>query len=166
MKINVYSLKRANELILSDINCQKNWISIRDVGYSELYKYIRSICKNVCVIEFDDITHYQVKYDLLHPYFNNLLKNRDLIYFNEEHAKQILDFAQKVFDSGEELNIHCYAGKSRSQAIGYVLNQYFNLYLTQNLKDFKRNINFNNERFMANSDVIKIFNKILFGDKL
>lgn len=163
MKINVYSLKRANELILSDINLQKNWISIRDVGYPEIYKYIRSICKNVCVIEFDDVTHYQVEHNLLHPYFNKIMENRDLIYFNEEHAKQIINFAKHVFDSGEELNIHCYAGKSRSQAVGYVLNQYFNLYLTQNLEDYKRNICYNNEKFMANSEVIKVFNKVLFG---
>ena len=62
-------------------------------------------------------------------------------------------------------NIHCYAGRSRSQAIGYVLNQYFNLYLKHNKEDFKRNLLSNNEKFMGNPDVIKVMNEVLYQEK-
>lgn len=161
MIINVYSLDKANKKILSDIKSQKNWISIRDYGYSELYKYI-NICKNICIIEFDDVTYYEEKHDLLISFFKKIKEKREFIHFTEDHAKKILNFAIDIFNKNEELNIHCYAGKSRSQAVGYVLNQYFNLYLTNNKEDFIRNIMHNNEKFMGNTDVIKVMNKILY----
>lgn len=163
MKINVYSLEKANKKILSDIIYQKNWISIRDHDYPEIYKYINAICENVCIIEFDDVTYYAEKHNLLARFFNETKEKRELIHFNEEHANKIINFAKEIFYKNEELNIHCYAGKSRSQAVGYVLNQYFNLYLSSNKKDFIRNINLNNERFIGNPDVIKVMNKVLYN---
>lgn len=162
MKINVYSLRKTNELILSDIKYQKNWISIRDYGYPELYKYV-NICKNVCIVEFDDVTYYNEEHNLLHPFFDEVREKRELIHFNKDHANKIINFAKDIFYNNEELNIHCFAGRSRSQAVGYVLNQYFNLYLSNNLKDFKRNIMYNNDKFMANTDVIKVMNSVLYG---
>jgi predicted protein tyrosine phosphatase len=162
MKINVYSLAETINLIKSDeAGAKRNWVSIRDIGHDELYEDISNICENLCIIEFDDITCYNVLHNLLHPYFKKTLSNRNLVYFNETLANRIFEFAKNVFDSGEELNIHCYAGKSRSQAIGYVLNQYFNLYLESNLIDFERNIKENNSNFMGNSDVIKVMNKVM-----
>lgn len=163
MIINVYSLKKANEKILSDMQYQKNWISIRDYGYPELYKYINAVCKNVCIVEFDDVTYYDVKHNLLPSFFNEVRESREFIHFNEEHANKIINFAKDIYHNNEDLNIHCFAGKSRSQAVGYVLNQYFNLYLSNNIKDFKRNIISNNDRFMANTDVIKVMNNVLYN---
>ena len=113
MIINVYSLKKTNELILSDIQYQKNWISIRDYGYPELYKYINAVCKNVCIIEFDDVTYYNEKHNLLHPFFNEVIEKRELIHFNEEHANKIINFTKEVFNNNETLNVQCYAGKYR-----------------------------------------------------
>jgi len=162
MKINVYSLKAANNLILSDIKYQKNWISIQDADYSHMYKYIRSACKNVCIVKFDDVTRYHAEKDILHPFLLATKSKRDFIYFNDEHANQIIEFAKEVYNRKEDLNIHCYAGKSRSQAVGYVLNQYFNLYVETNKEDFEFNLKNNSENFLANPEVIKIMNKNLY----
>jgi predicted protein tyrosine phosphatase len=163
MKINVHSLATTIKLISSDEKYQKNWISIRDIGHSTLYKDIDTKCSNICVLEFDDVTYYNVEHNLIHPYFNDIRKVRNFQHFNEEFANKIFNFAKQIFDADEELNIHCYAGKSRSQAIGYVLNQYFNLYLESNLIDFERNIKVNNHKFMGNSDVIKVMNEVMMN---
>lgn len=164
MKINVMSLRKANELIKLSNEYKRNWISIRDFDHLSLYQDIDFNCINICSIIFDDVTIYNEKHKLLHPFFNEVKKHRNLIHFSDEHAKQIIKFSKTVFEKGESLNIHCYAGKSRSQAIGYVLNQYFNLYLMHNINDYKLNILNNNENFMANPDVIKVMNSILYGD--
>lgn len=165
MKINVVSLRKANELISNDIKYQKNWISIRDNDFPELYNKF-DICKNVCIVKFDDVTYYSEKHNLLHYFFDDVRKHRNLIHFNEEHAKKIIKFSTDVFNKNEDLNIHCFAGRSRSQAVGYVLNQYFNLYLMHNPDDYRLNIINNNEKFMANSDVIKVMNDVLFKENI
>ena len=165
MLINVKSLRQANELITFNKDYQKNWISIREADFPELYNIFDSICNNVCIVKFDDVTYYSEEHNLSHPFFNSIRDHRELIHFNENHAKKIIDFALDVFHKNEILNIHCYAGRSRSQAIGYVLNQYFNLYLKHNKEDFKRNLLSNNEKFMGNPDVIKVMNEVLYKEK-
>lgn len=163
MIINVFSLKEANEKILSNTEYQKNWISIRDKDYPELYKYIRAACVNVLVLEFDDVTQYGVKHSLIHPLVESAAKNkRDYIFFNNQMARQVINFASDVYKRKETLNIHCYAGRSRSQAIGYTLNIYFNLFLENNEEHFFRNLAVTNDKFMPNADVLKIMNKELF----
>lgn len=163
MIINVKSLHDANKLIFNiGDEYLSNWISIRDQDYPEIYNIIDTNCKNICKLVFDDITYYQEKHNLLYSFYDEVKLHRNLIHFNKEHAKQIIEFAKNVFNKNEVLNIHCYAGRSRSQAIGYVLNQYFNLYLTNNIDDFLKNIQNNNSKFMGNPDVIKLLNKELF----
>jgi predicted protein tyrosine phosphatase len=153
------SLKAANNEIKNNPEKRSNWISIRERDFPELYDEIDRLCKNICKVEFDDVTHYDEKHDLIHQFFKEVKKHRDLIHFNEIHAKQIFEFATKIYKLNEPLNIHCYAGHSRSQAIGYVLNVYFNLIKTHNLTDFNRNLQNNNLAFRGNSDVIKIMNE-------
>lgn len=41
-------------------------------------------------------------------------------------ADRIYNFVQNTKDNGKGYIVHCTAGKSRSQAVGYVLNEYFN----------------------------------------
>jgi predicted protein tyrosine phosphatase len=103
---------------------------------------------------------------LSHQFFDDIRKRRNLIHFNEEHARKIIKFSTNIFYNNEDLNIHCFAGRSRSQAVGYVLNQYFNLYLTHNPDDYRLNILNNNEKFMANPDVIKVMNNVLYKEVL
>lgn len=50
----------------------------------------------------------------------------DVVLINESDADKIYDFVQKTKDNGKGYLIHCTAGKSRSQAIGYILNEWFN----------------------------------------
>ena len=40
------------------------------------------------------------------------------VNFNEDMAGQIIDFIEKYRDSAEMLLVHCYAGESRSRAVG------------------------------------------------
>lgn len=47
----------------------------------------------------------------------------DLVLFDRSHAKQIFDFVEQVKDKVDYLLVHCEAGKSRSPAIGGVLER-------------------------------------------
>lgn len=161
MIINVFSLKEAISEVI-DKNNTKNWISIRDIGYEYLYKDLDNHSINILTLFFDDLTKYQIKYNLVHPIYKESLTIREPLYFNRNHAQQIIDFSNDVFNYNEELNIHCYAGRSRSQAIGYVLNNYFNLFVKKNIDDYLFNLNRSLQRFMPNSDVLKILNEEIF----
>lgn len=50
----------------------------------------------------------------------------DVVLMNESDADKIYDFVQKTKGNGKGYLIHCTAGKSRSQAVGYILNEWFN----------------------------------------
>ena len=162
MRINIFSYKNAQELILKDEIFRKNWISIRDVGFEYLYEDIDKYCKNVLELKFDDVTMFNIEHDLLHPFYVKVKEKRELVLFNEKLAQQVIDFSSDIFYKNEELNIHCWAGKSRSQGLGFVLNQYFNLYLTKNLNDYKDNLNNNIDNFLGNFDVIRLMTKQLY----
>lgn len=159
MIINVYSYQDALDSIREGNN--KNWISIRDVGYSYLYEQIDK-AKNILELYFDDVRDYDIEIGLLHPFYDRKYKKSGLIVFDSEMADRIKLFVDKIFDNGEVLNIHCWAGRSRSQGIFNVLNQYYNLFIEDNKEDFLKNIKNNNEKFMGNSDVIKIMQEVFF----
>ena len=114
------------------------------------------------IINFDDVTKFNEHHHLMHPFYETLATKRDLIHFNNEMAEKIIEFAYDINNKNEELNIHCWAGKSRSQAVGYCLNQYFNLYLNNNKIDFIMNIENSMDKFIGNYDVIKIMEKTLY----
>lgn len=163
MIINVFSYQDALESIKNGNT--KNWISIRDTGYSYLYQKIDQLCQNVLQLYFDDVRLYDIKNNLLHPFYDKKYKRSGLITFDESHAEQIKEFVEGINRINQSLNIHCFAGKSRSQAIFNVLNVYYNLYLNYNKKDFIENLNLNNENFMGNSDVIKIMQEVFYQVK-
>ncbi|MCD7807848.1 MAG: hypothetical protein LUH02_00785 [Erysipelotrichaceae bacterium] len=51
-------------------------------------------------------------------YFDDIVKDVDgAVLFNEEHARKIIDFISNHKDV-DTLLIHCYAGMSRSRAVG------------------------------------------------
>lgn len=62
-------------------------------------------------------------------------KYPELVLFNEGHAKQIMDFLIKIRKEHKKklLLINCYAGISRSGAVGKFANEYFN---EKNKKDY------------------------------
>ena len=86
---------------------------------------------------------------------------RFVILFDNKMARDIINFTNQ-FNKNDMINIHCWAGKSRSQAIGYCLNQYYNLFMDNNEEDFIRNLNQSINRFNGNHDVIKVMNQELF----
>lgn len=161
MKINIFSYNNAESFFTKNESYRKNWISIRDIGFEYLYKKMDELCENIHIIKFDDVTEFNIKHDLLHPFYKRELKKRDLITFNSKMARDIINFTNKL-NNKDILNIHCWAGKSRSQAIGYCLNQYYNLFLDNNEEDFIRNMQYSVNDFVGNYDVIKIMNKELY----
>lgn len=103
---------------------------------------------NVLMLNFDDITE--------------LLPNESHILFNEEHAKMISEFIKNIpINTNKTLYIHCDAGVSRSGAVGYILNEWFNRYISQN--DDYIWFNTNHKHIMPNPLVVRKLKNELFG---
>lgn len=162
MKINIFPYTKAEKLVQENSKYRKNWISIRDIGFQNYYKNLDKYGENVLKLRFDDVTDFNIYHKLLHPFYEEQQKKRDLILFDENMARQIISFATNVYDKNETLNIHCWAGKSRSQAIGFCLNQYFNLFWENNEEDYIRNLQYSMPNFNGNFDVIKILTEELY----
>lgn len=78
-------------------------ISIQDThtgGFGVAFTESRT-CKGVLTLYFDDIIRPVEGY----------------VLFSEDHARQVIDFI-RGHRSAETLLIHCYAGQSRSRAVG------------------------------------------------
>lgn len=84
-----------------------------------------------------------------------LLNGEELILFNEEMARKVVDFV-KVNEGAKFWMIHCTAGISRSGAVGDVLSEYFGIPYEQ----FKRT----NPRVQPNTLVRKLLREKLFGE--
>lgn len=158
MKINIYSYKNAAKNLKEH---KKNWISVRDLGYSNIYEELDDYAENVLELYFDDVTDHDIHTNTLHPFYQRAYLRRGLVCFTEDHARQIISFSNNVYNRKEELNIHCWAGRSRSQAIGYCLNNYYNLFVECNKEDYLYNLNNSIDRFIGNYDVIRILTKEL-----
>lgn len=86
----------------------KDGFEDEDIPFSEEYRN----AGNVLVVKFHD-TEKQW--------------NDDVVLMNESDADRIYEFVQRTMDNGNgAYMVHCTAGKSRSQAVGYVLNEWFN----------------------------------------
>ena len=77
-----------------------------DIPFSEEYRN----AENVLVVKFHDA---EKQFD------------DDVVLMNESDADRIYEFVQRTMNNGAYM-VHCTAGKSRSQAVGYVLNEWFN----------------------------------------
>ena len=154
MKIRVFSLSEAKEAIKQ---IKGNWISIRDKGYDNLYREIDKNAEDCLVLYFDDVDQYTVRHKMLHPFYLKQFETREPIYFDEQMASDIYGWAL----GKKEINIHCFAGVSRSQAVGHVLNIFFNC-LEGNERDFFNSI----PKFtMTNPHVVNIMMNI-FKEKI
>lgn len=86
-----------------------------------------------------------------------------VIFFNEGHAKAIHDFIEPIKSNDrKEFYVHCDAGVSRSGAIGLVLNDWFNRFLTVNHND-DESFKMNNSHIMPNPLVVRLLKNELFG---
>ena len=82
---------------LAIISIQKS----ADGGYG--FRFVEnSRCKGVLTLLFDDIEH----------------PADGLVLFSEEQARQVIDFIRAHRRDADTLLIHCYAGQSRSRAVG------------------------------------------------
>ena len=161
MKINIFSYENAKQKFMENELYRKNWISIRDIGFESLYQPMDDMCENIHIVKFDDVTNFQLKHDLVHAFYKREFTKRQPVLFDNKMARDIITFTNQ-FNKNDMINIHCWAGKSRSQAIGYCLNQYYNLFMDNNEEDFIRNLNQSINRFNGNHDVIKVMNQELF----
>ena len=85
-------------------------ISIQDAqsnGFGFEFKQSK-YCKGVLTLEFDDVYK----------------KVSGTVSFNKDMANQIIDFLDEYDGKVDTLLIHCYAGQSRSRAVG-AFAQYF-----------------------------------------
>ena len=85
------------------------------------------------------------------------------IFFNEGHAKKISNFIKDIkANDKKEFYVHCDAGVSRSGAVGYLLNEYFNKYITDNKIDNEA-FKMNNSHILPNPLVVRVLKNELFG---
>lgn len=99
---------------------------------------------NVLQLKFDDVTE----------------KDEEGIHFNKEMAKQIINFIKDIED--KPIYVHCDAGISRSGAIGYMLNEWFNKFIEINKEDNKFFLS-ENSHIMPNPEVVRILKNEMFG---
>ena len=106
--------------------------------------------RNILKLEFDDVTEKDTDPGLLH--------------FNSDLAKQIIEFIKPIkADDKRPFYVHCAAGVSRSGAVGYMLNEWFNKYLTLNRADNEAFV-MNNSHILPNPEVVRILKKEMFGN--
>lgn len=107
---------------------------------------------NILKLEFDDVTDEMYGWSGFAD---------STIFFNENHAKAIHEFIKHISANDKRpIFVHCDAGVSRSGAVGYILNEWFNKYLTSNYTDaeaFKET----NNHILPNPTVVRM--KELFG---
>ena len=107
---------------------------------------------NVLQLHFDDVTEKDIA-----VLFENM------VFFDTTQAKAIHEFIEKIPAEDKRMfYVHCDAGVSRSGAVGYLLNEWFNKYLTDNKEDyeyFKRE----NNHILLNPLVVRILKEELFG---
>ncbi len=156
MKILVCSKKEMQEQWLNNksifINKSNYFISIAGLAdkLDWAYPYIG---ENVLKLKFDDVTEFYVN-DC------NLQNGVDIILFEQNHAKQIKEFVDKI-PKDCTLYVNCAAGISRSGAVGYCINEYIN---NDNKEDFEF-FEQENKHIQPNPYVKRLLKKELFGEK-
>lgn len=82
------------------------------------------------------------------------------IFFNKEIASEIVNWVMDIWkkDRNATVKVHCWAGRSRSQAVAYWLNMYFNLIMERNIEDYVANNALNvHEKVHFNCEVLRVF---------
>ena len=173
MRFEVYSL---NKVLKEADKCPGcNLISIRDVVFDDENnaKYAcldrRAARNNISMLKlwFDDIDPYRYKCGLEHRSVVERIQTTGGVprFFTDEMAKGIVDWTMDIWkkDKNATVKIHCWAGRSRSQAVAYWLNIYFNLVLDRNLNDYVANNALNvTEKVHFNCEVLRVFTSV-FG---
>ena len=168
MKIEVYNLNNILKEVKKCPGC--NLISIRDAftdeptheKYACLDRRVARNGVNMLTINFDDIDPYRFFHGMEHFSIQEKFKDGQLepIFFNQKIAEDIVKWVKGLWDTdhGVTIKVHCWAGRSRSQAVAFWLNIYFNLVLDRNLDDFYENNARNvTEKVHFNCEVLRVF---------
>lgn len=168
MKIEVYNLNKVLKEVERCPGC--NLLSIRDAftddatheKYACLDRRVARNGVNMLTINFDDIDPYRFYHGMEHPSIKDKFKDGQLepIFFNSQIAGDIMRWVLDIWSADKDctIKIHCWAGRSRSQAVAYWLNMYFNLIVDRNLDDYyDNNIRNVTEKVHFNCEVLRVF---------
>jgi predicted protein tyrosine phosphatase len=152
-------LVRPRQFIENFINLQENpidsnwalisiWDSYELLQLSVIEKFFKIGCEDFISLKFADLTSEQTR-----KMSKEEILKHDIRLFNEEQAKQILNFINKINKKNiETLFIHCAAGISRSGAVGLFTCRYLKL----NEKQFRTE----NIHIFPNTFILELLNKI------
>lgn len=153
MKIVVASKKSMRSQYYSDKTwyCDPNKYFISIAGVADGCEYpcpfLTKDSKRVLHLLFDDVT--EIEKD-----------NPSVILFDEDHANKIKNFIQTIPNENNiTIYVNCAAGISRSGAVGYILNEYFNKDNNEAYKQFQEL----NHHIQPNPMVKRILNDVIFG---
>jgi predicted protein tyrosine phosphatase len=135
--IKVYSVKQFQDMLskrnISETNIEdfKNeyFISVCETGGDKnpnKVEVFKTNHKNTISLYFDDVE--ADGWVSAMPYLNEMVFQKAM---NITQAQEIFNFI-KLISKDSTIHIHCYAGRSRSVAIGLFLTEYYNL----NVDDF------------------------------
>jgi predicted protein tyrosine phosphatase len=100
-------------------------ISVNDIGYDSP---VPKDNYNVLKLFFDDVTPYNVKHNLIHPYYQEAKRHRSLVMFDKYMANDIACFVKNIvtgyYEKEADIYIHCHAGVSRSVAIAFAIHSF------------------------------------------
>ena len=169
MKIEVYNLNKALKVAEKCPGC--NLLSIRDrytchddtdEKHACLDRRIARNGINAKIVYFDDIDPYRFYHGMEHPFIQSKFEDGTMqpIFLNREIAAEIVNWVMKIWkkDHNSTIKILCWAGHSRSQAVAYWLNMYFNLIMDRNIEDYVANNALNvHEKIHFNCEVLRVF---------
>jgi predicted protein tyrosine phosphatase len=110
------------------VNSNPNWIQNKWIISIFSHGYVSPVQDrfNVLKLEFDDVSEKDM----------SEWNPDNTVFFNETHAKQIHEFIESISTNSNKIfYVHCDAGVSRSGAVGYLLNEWFNKFLSINKED-------------------------------
>ena len=155
MKIYVVSKKYLKQIWFKDkkffYNEQRYFISIAGAADGCEYPnpFLVKDSKRVLHLLFDDVTEKHTEEFGYDP---------SVIFFDNEHANKIFEFI-KTIPNDVELYVNCAAGISRSGAVGFVLNEYFNKNNIDDYSTFQKI----NSGIKPNPMVKRILTETIFG---
>ena len=169
MHIEIFGVKKILNILDRQSPGVENLISVRDSLkeddsanqlYAALDRRIRRHGINAKVIAFADVDRYRWGQGLEHPVvMKNLAEGEEPIFFTVEMAKDIMRWVHPLWEANHDVHIaiHCWAGRSRSQAIGYYLNTHYNLVLNRDIGSWNENNIANlSDKVHFNCDVLRI----------
>ena len=170
MKIEVYSLNKILKIADREPGC--NILSIRDpyagdagetdAKHACLDRRIARNGINAKIVHFDDIDPYRFYHDMEHPFIKAKFVDgtHQPTFFDSKIAEDIMTWVKEIWDKNHDatIKVHCWAGRSRSQAVAFWLNIYFNLIMDRNLDDYhENNIRNVTEKVHFNCEVLRVF---------